>query len=93
MIIREVIKLQAHYLKSQIFQFACTMMQNYPHVASMTCMALEIEVQHSVPYIHTQNGLVGSIIKRIKLIVRSLLMNYNYQLDVGVMQLYILLNN
>jgi IS30 family transposase len=36
-----------------------------------------IQVQHSVPYVHTQNGLVESLIKRIKLIVRPLLQNCN----------------
>jgi hypothetical protein len=41
------------------------------------CMALGIEVQHSVPYIHSQNGLAESLIKRIKLIARPLLMNCN----------------
>jgi transposase InsO family protein len=41
------------------------------------CMALGIEVQHSVPYVHTQNGLAESLIKRIKLIARPLLMNCN----------------
>ena len=39
------------------------------------CMALGIQVQHSVPYVHTQNGLAESLIKRIKLIARPLLMN------------------
>jgi hypothetical protein len=41
------------------------------------CMAQEIQVQHSVPYVHTQNGLDESLIKRIKLITRPLLHNYN----------------
>jgi hypothetical protein len=39
-------------------------------------MAMEIQVQHFVPYVHTQNGLAESLIKRIKLIARSMLMNY-----------------
>jgi hypothetical protein len=34
-----------------------------------------IHVQHSVPYVHTQNGLAKSLIKRIKLIARPMLMN------------------
>jgi hypothetical protein len=80
-------------MKVKFYQFAWTMMQNPPHVASMTCMALRIEVQHSVPYVHTQNGLARSIIQRIKLIARPLLINCNYQLDVGVMQLYTLFND
>jgi hypothetical protein len=41
------------------------------------CTAQGIQVQHSVPYVHTQNGLAESLIKRIKLITRPLLHNYN----------------
>jgi hypothetical protein len=41
------------------------------------CMAQGIEVQHSVPYVHTQNGLAESLIKRIKLIARPLLHKCN----------------
>jgi hypothetical protein len=41
------------------------------------CMAQEIKVQHSVPYVHTQNGLTESLIKRIKLIARPLLQGCN----------------
>jgi hypothetical protein len=80
-------------MKVEFYQFAWITMQNSPHVASMTCMALRTEVQHSIPYVHTQNGLSRSIIQRIKLIARPLLLNCNYQLDVGVMQLYTLLND
>jgi hypothetical protein len=40
-------------------------------------MAQGIEVQHYVSYVHTQNGLVESLIKRIKLIVRPLLQDCN----------------
>ena len=31
------------------------------------------KVEHPVPYVHTQNGLAESMIKRIKLIARPLL--------------------
>jgi hypothetical protein len=41
------------------------------------CMAQGIEVQYSVPYVHTQNGLTDSLIKRIKLIARPLLHKCN----------------
>jgi hypothetical protein len=34
-------------------------------------------VKHSVPYVHTQNDLAESLIRRIKLIARPLLHNYN----------------
>jgi hypothetical protein len=40
-------------------------------------MAQGIEVQYSFPYVHTQNGLAESLIKRIKLIARSLLQDCN----------------
>ena len=41
------------------------------------CMALGIKVEHLIPYIHTRNGLVESLIKQIKLIVRPLLQHSN----------------
>jgi hypothetical protein len=41
------------------------------------CMAQGIEVQHSILNVHTQNGLVESLIKRIKLIARPLLQDCN----------------
>ena len=39
------------------------------------CMAMGIKVEHSVPHVHTQNGLAESLIKRINLIARPLLQN------------------
>jgi transposase InsO family protein len=39
------------------------------HAFNDYCMALGIEVHHSIPYVHTQNGLAESLIKRIKLIL------------------------
>ena len=75
-IMRKVIKLQAHYPESRIKSIR---MDNAAEFSSRAfndyCMALGIEVQHSVPYVHTQNGLAESLIKRIKLIARPLLMN------------------
>jgi hypothetical protein len=40
-------------------------------------MTQEIEVQYSLSYVHTQNGLTEYLIKRIKLIARPLLHNCN----------------
>jgi hypothetical protein len=42
------------------------------------CKAQEIQMQHVVPYVHTQNGLSESLIKWIKLIARPLLHNCNF---------------
>ncbi|KAK2375011.1 hypothetical protein QL285_075932 [Trifolium repens] len=38
------------------------------------CMAIGIDIEHPVAHVHTQNGLVESFIKCIKLIARPLLM-------------------
>jgi hypothetical protein len=40
-------------------------------------MSIRIKVQHPVADVHTQNGLAESLIKRLQLIVRPLLMKYN----------------
>ena len=39
------------------------------------CLAMGIKLEHSVPHVHTQNGLAESLIKRIKWIARPLLQN------------------
>ena len=77
-LIAQVIRLSAsqpeHQIKSIILdnaiEFSSKAFNDY-------CMALGIEVQHSVPYVHTQNGLAESLIKTIKLIARPLLQNCN----------------
>ncbi|KAL8059273.1 hypothetical protein ABFX02_03G074800 [Erythranthe guttata] len=38
------------------------------------CAALGINVEHIVAYVHTQNGLAESLIKRVQIIARTLLM-------------------
>jgi len=38
------------------------------------CLASGIDVEHSIPHLHTQNGLAESLIKRIKLFARPLLL-------------------
>jgi hypothetical protein len=37
------------------------------------CLAMGNKVKHSIPHVHTQNGLVQSLIKRIKWIAQPLL--------------------
>ena len=74
-IIAQIIKLKAqhpeHQIKSIIAaEFSSRAFNDY-------CMALGIQVQHFVLYVHTQNGLAESLIKRIKLIARLLLQNCN----------------
>jgi hypothetical protein len=75
-IMAQVIKLKAQYPEHRIqsirmdnaAEFSSRAFNNY-------CMALGIQVTHSVPYVHTQNRLAESLIKRIKLVARPLLMN------------------
>ncbi len=70
----QVITLKVNYPKYSIksirmdnaAEFSSRAFNNY-------CMTQGIEVQHSVPYIHTQNGLAESLIKRIRLIAKSLI--------------------
>ena len=39
------------------------------------CLATGIDVEHPVPHIHTQNDIAESLIKRLKLITRQLILN------------------
>ena len=56
-IMSQIIKLKAHYPEHRIQSIR---MDNAAEFSSQAfndyCMALGIEVQHSVPYVHTQNG-------------------------------------
>ena len=75
-IIAQIIKLQANYPEHRIQSIR---MDNAAEFTSRAfndyCVALGIQVPHSIPYVHTQNGLAESLIKRIKLIARPMLMN------------------
>jgi hypothetical protein len=75
-IMSQIIKLKANFPKHWISSIR---MDNAAEFTSQAfndyCMAMGIQVQHSVSYVHTQNGLAESLIKRIKLIARPLLMN------------------
>jgi hypothetical protein len=72
----QIIKLKAIFLEHRINTIR---MDNAAEFTSQAfndyCMAMGIQVQHLVTYVHTQNGLAESLIKRIKLIARSLFMN------------------
>ena len=38
------------------------------------CMSIGINIEHPIAHVHTQNGLTESLIKRLQLIARPLLM-------------------
>ena len=74
-LLAQIIKLRAHisdYLIKTI------RLDNAGEFTSQTfnnfCMSIGINVEHSVAHVHTQNGLAESLIKRLQLIVRPLLM-------------------
>ena len=77
-LISQIIQLRANFPDNRIQSIR---MDNAKEFSSKVfndyCMALGIKVEHSVPYVHTQNGLAESLIKRIKLIARPLLLNSN----------------
>ena len=77
-LIAQIIKLRANHPEHRIKTIR---MDNAAEFSSRAfndyCLALGISVEHSVPYVHTQNGLAESLIKRIKLIARPLLQNSN----------------
>jgi hypothetical protein len=74
----QVIRLKANYPEYRIKSIR---MNNTAEFSSLAfnnyCMAQCIEEHHSFLYVHTQNDLTESLIKRIKLIARPLLLGYN----------------
>jgi hypothetical protein len=74
----KVIRVKANFSKHRIQSIRLDNVAEFSsRVFNDYCMAKGIHVQHSVPYVHTQNNFVESLIKRIKLIVRPLLHNCN----------------
>ena len=91
-IIAQVIRLRAHHPKHQIQSIR---MDNAAEFSSNAfndyCMALGIQVQHSVPYVHTQNGLQNLLLRELNSLQDRYYKIAIYQLHVGVMQSYTLL--
>ena len=46
----------------------------FPRAFDDFCMSLGVTIEHPVTHVHTQNSLAESFIKRLQLVVRSLLM-------------------
>jgi IS30 family transposase len=68
-IMSQIIKLKANFSKHRIQSIRMDNAAEFSsHAFNDYCIAMGIEVQHYVPYVHTQNGLAESLIKRIKLI-------------------------
>ena len=75
LLLAQIIKLKAQYLEHWIQSIRMDNTAEFTSHAFNDSTALGIQVQHSAPYVHTQNDLAESLIKRVKLIARPLLMN------------------
>ena len=74
-LLAQIIKLRAHFSD---YPIKTIRLDNVGEITSQTfnnfCRSIRIKVQHSVAHVHTQNGLAESLIKRLQLIARPLLM-------------------
>ena len=77
-LLAQIIRLRAHF---QDYLIKSIRLDNAGEFTSQAfndyCMCIGITVEHPVAYVHTQNGLAKSFIKRLQLIARPLLINEN----------------
>jgi transposase InsO family protein len=86
-IMSQIINLKANFPEHRINTIRMDNAAEFTYQAfNDYCMALGIQVQHLIPYVHIHNGLVESLIKRIKLIARPLLLNCKLPSSCWVMQ-------
>ena len=72
----QIIELRAHFPDHQIKSIRMDNASEFTSKSFNTyCDSLGIEVEHPVSHVHTQNELVESLIKRIQLIARTLLID------------------
>ena len=78
-LLAQIIRLRTHFPNNQINFIR---LDNAAEFSSQSfneyCLAIGIKVQHSVDHVHTQNGLAESLIKRLQLIARPLLMKTKF---------------
>jgi hypothetical protein len=71
----QIIKLRAHFPDYSIKKVRLDNAGEFTSQAfNDYCMSVGIVVEHSVAHVHTQNGLAESLIKRLQLIARPLIM-------------------
>ena len=77
-LLAQLIKLRAHFPDYPIKKIRLDNVGEFTsHAFNEYCMSIGIEVEHPVAHVHTQNGLAESLIKRLKLIAKPLLMKAN----------------
>ncbi|GKA59382.1 retrovirus-related pol polyprotein from transposon TNT 1-94 [Tanacetum coccineum] len=71
----QIIKLRAHFTDYTVKRVRLDNVGEFTsHALNDYCMSVRIVVEHLVAPIHTQNGLAESLIKRLQLIARPLIM-------------------
>ncbi|KAD6795987.1 hypothetical protein E3N88_06883 [Mikania micrantha] len=71
----QIIKLRAHFPDYTVKRVRLDNAGEFTsHAFNDYCMSIGIVVEHPVAHVHTQNGLAESLIKRLQLIARPLLM-------------------
>ncbi|KAJ0881424.1 putative RNA-directed DNA polymerase [Helianthus annuus] len=74
-LLAQLIRLRAHFPDYPIKNIR---LDNAGEFTSQTfndyCMSIGINVEHPVPHVHTQNGLAESLIKRLKMVARPMIM-------------------
>ena len=77
-LLAQLIRLRAHFSDYPIKKIRLDNAGEFTSQAfNEYCMSLGIDVEHPVAHVHTQNGLAESLIKRLQLIARPLLMKSN----------------
>ncbi|GJY14066.1 retrovirus-related pol polyprotein from transposon TNT 1-94, partial [Tanacetum coccineum] len=78
-LLAQIIQLRAHFPDYQIKKIR---LDNVGEFTSQSfndfCMSIGITIEHPVAHMHTQNGLAESLIKRLQLIARPLLMKSKF---------------
>lgn len=74
-LLAQIIRLRAQFLDNQIRTIRLDNVVEFTSQAfNDSCLSIGIRVEHPVAHVHTQNGLAESLIKRLQLIARPLLM-------------------
>ncbi|KAJ9544182.1 hypothetical protein OSB04_023889 [Centaurea solstitialis] len=77
-LLAQIIRLRAHHLDYPIKSIRLDNVGEFTSQAfDDYCMSIGIDVEHPIPYVHTQNGLAEATIKRMQMIARALVMRTN----------------
>ncbi|CAA7051166.1 unnamed protein product [Microthlaspi erraticum] len=81
--IAQIIRLRAHFPDYAIKKVRLDNAGEFTSAAfNDFCMSVGIDVEHPVPHVHTQNGMAESLIKRLQLIARPLILRTKFPITV-----------